>query len=223
MSLAETELKYYAPLGNASALSRIERGIVLNVGEERFRVEVIRADVLKLAISQAGRFDEQPTFAVASLPTDNVKFEVEDGADAVTLRTSALRLVITKRAFGLAAYRADGTVIFEDEKDDAGQSRGFLQLNDNFLVSRTMGLHEYAAVEPSADVQQEWNDALQQRMKRTVWTTGGCSSWYLDDHGRNTVLWPRSTVSFRRNLAEFDVAAYDVSAARTPDPEGISA
>jgi len=23
-------------------------------------------------------------------------------------------------------------------------------------------------------------------MSRTVWTTGGCASWYLDDRGRNT-------------------------------------
>ena len=34
---------------------------------------------------------------------------------------------------------------------------------------------------------REWNDDLQRRMKRTVWNTGGCSSWYLDDHGRNTI------------------------------------
>ena len=33
---------------------------------------------------------------------------------------------------------------------------------------------------------------IQRRMKRTVWTRGGCSSWYLDEHGRNTVLWPRT-------------------------------
>src|SRR6188508_1848857 len=142
MSLAETELRYYAPLGNASALSKNERGILLNVGEERFRVEVVRADVLKLAISQAGQFDEQPTFAVSYTPGEAPKFEVEDGADQITLRTSALRLVISKRTFGLACYRADGSVVFEDEKDEQGQSRGYLQLNDSFMVSRVMGQHD---------------------------------------------------------------------------------
>src|ERR1041384_6892848 len=142
MSLAETELKYYAPLGSASALTRTERGLVLNVGEERFRAEVVRADVLKLAISQGGKFDEQPTFAVVDSPREAVPFEIEDGAEQVVLRTSALTLSISKRAFGLAAHRADGTVIFEDEKDEHGQSRGFLQLNDCFLVSRKIGLHD---------------------------------------------------------------------------------
>src|SRR5205085_10204596 len=111
-------------------------------GEERFRVEVIRADVLKLTISQAGRFDEQPTVAVVSVPTEVVDFEVEDTADGVTLRTRAMRLVITKRPFGLAAYRPDDSIIFEDEKDDTGASRGYLQLNDCFMVSRTIGLND---------------------------------------------------------------------------------
>jgi len=30
-----------------------------------------------------------------------------------------------------------------------------------------------------------------------VWTTGGCASWYLDDQGRNTTLWPGSTWRFQ--------------------------
>ena len=87
-----------------------------------------------------------------------------------------------------------------------------------------MGLNRYAAVEPTADAQQEWNADIQRRMKRTVWNTGGCSSWYLDRHGRNTVLWPRTTFNFRQALAEFDVAAYDVSApTSSTSTEGIPA
>ena len=39
-------------------------------------------------------------------------------------------------------------------------------------------------------------------MKRTVWSTGGCSSWYLDVHGRNTTLWPRTTFNFRQLLRD---------------------
>ena len=61
-------------------------------------------------------------------------------------------------------------------------------------------------------------------MKRTVWNTGGCSSWYLDSHGRNTTLWPKSTVTFRRRLARFDADAYDVTAVAVSDaPEGVRA
>ena len=61
---------------------------------------------------------------------------------------------------------------------------------------RTMRAQGYAAVEPRADAQRRWNADVQRRMKRTVWTRGGCSSWYLDAHGRITVA-----------LAEVDVHA----------------
>ena len=51
-------------------------------------------------------------------------------------------------------------------------------------------------------------------MKRTVWSAGGCDSWYLDAHGKNTTLWPRSTLDFRRRLASFDAAAYTLTPRR---------
>jgi cation diffusion facilitator CzcD-associated flavoprotein CzcO len=88
---------------------------------------------------------------------------------------------------------------------------------------RTMRAQGYAAVEPRADAQRRWNANLQRRMKHTVWNTGGCSSWYLDSHGRNTVLWPKATFTFRRLLARFDPEAYDVQVARPTEREAVSA
>jgi cyclohexanone monooxygenase len=85
---------------------------------------------------------------------------------------------------------------------------------------RTMRERGYAAVEPRVVAQRTWNADLQRRMRRTVWNRGGCSSWYLDAHGRNTVMWPKATFTLRRKLARFDAAAYDVQAARpAPDRE----
>ena len=69
------------------------------------------------------------------------------------------------------------------------------------------------AVQPRAEVQEAWVDDLQHRMERTVWSTGGCASWYLDSHGRNVTLWPRATFTFRRLTAAFDPEAYEVVAA----------
>lgn len=81
----------------------------------------------------------------------------------------------------------------------------------------TMRAHRYAAVEPRRDAQDTWNRDLQRRIRRTVWSTGGCASWYLDDHGRNTTVWPRPTFTFRSLLSRFDVDAYDVEAARSDE------
>jgi cyclohexanone monooxygenase len=82
---------------------------------------------------------------------------------------------------------------------------------------RTMRSRGVGAVEPTAQAEQVWNDDLQRRMQRTVWNTGGCSSWYLDAHGRNVTLWPRTTYTFRRLTARFDPAAYTAVPARSSD------
>jgi cation diffusion facilitator CzcD-associated flavoprotein CzcO len=82
---------------------------------------------------------------------------------------------------------------------------------------RTMRSQGVGAVEPAAQAQQDWNDDLQRRMRRTVWSSGGCSSWYLDAHGRNVTLWPRTTYTFRRLTARFDPAAYTAVPATSTD------
>ncbi|CCK29478.1 monooxygenase [Streptomyces davaonensis JCM 4913] len=55
-----------------------------------------------------------------------------------------------------------------------------------------------------------WNHRVQERMKRTVWNTGGCTSWYLDASGRNTTIWPGTTGEFRRATRRVDLAEYTV-------------
>jgi cation diffusion facilitator CzcD-associated flavoprotein CzcO len=76
---------------------------------------------------------------------------------------------------------------------------------------RTMRQGGYDVVEVDRAATDDYNAALQGRMRRTVWSTGGCDSWYLDAHGKNTTLWPRSTWDFRRRLASFDAAAYTLA------------
>jgi cyclohexanone monooxygenase len=76
------------------------------------------------------------------------------------------------------------------------------------------------AVEVRAAAETGWDDGVQKAMGRTVWTTGGCASWYLDDQGRNTTLWPGSTWRFRRLTARFDPSAYRVLEP-APAPETV--
>ena len=73
-------------------------------------------------------------------------------------------------------------------------------------------------VEVREEAETAWDAGVQRAMGRTVWTTGGCASWYLDEAGRNTTLWPGSTWRFRRRTARFDPAAYTGS----PSPRAIS-
>ena len=73
---------------------------------------------------------------------------------------------------------------------------------------RAMRRHGLASVEVLPERQRGWNAELQRRMRRTVWNTGGCQSWYLDEHGRNVTLWPRTTFAFRRLTRRFELADY---------------
>lgn len=52
-----------------------------------------------------------------------------------------------------------------------------------------------------------------ERLEGTVWTEGNCNSWYLDDTGRNTTLWPTFPYAFRRQTRRFDPEAYELGAA----------
>ncbi|WP_354700973.1 Baeyer-Villiger monooxygenase [Paraconexibacter sp. AEG42_29] len=71
-----------------------------------------------------------------------------------------------------------------------------------------------AEVEVRADVVKAHNATLQQQMKRTVWTQGGCDSWYLDSKGKNTTLWPGFTWRFRQLAATFNPADYVLTGRR---------
>jgi cation diffusion facilitator CzcD-associated flavoprotein CzcO len=80
-----------------------------------------------------------------------------------------------------------------------------------------VGAHGLAALTPSPRAQRTWNEAIQRRMKGTVWTEGGCESWYIDRNGLNTSLWPDFSFRFRRALSRFDPAEYLVYT-RAPAP-----
>ena len=70
--------------------------------------------------------------------------------------------------------------------------------------------HGLETVEPTAAAQRAWNESIQRRMKGTVWTEGGCSSWYLDRNGLNTTLWPDFSFRFGQALRRFDPAEHEV-------------
>ncbi len=72
------------------------------------------------------------------------------------------------------------------------------------------------ALDARADAVDAWNRRVQKRMERTVWNTGGCTSWYLDAHGRNTTIWPGTTTEFRGATRRVDLAEYEVL--RVPPP-----
>jgi cation diffusion facilitator CzcD-associated flavoprotein CzcO len=122
------------------------------------------------------------------------------------------------RATGMAAYKGTTVPDFPNLFLLVGPNTGQGHTSMIFIIEsqvtyvrdalRRLRSEGLSSVEPSQEATDRWNRSLQKRMGRTVWTTGGCQSWYLDAHGRNTTLWPRSTADFRRRLSSFDAEAY---------------
>lgn len=66
-----------------------------------------------------------------------------------------------------------------------------------------------AVLEARAQAQLDYTESLQPALRRSVWVTGGCSSYYLDDTGRNSTLWPHRAWRFARSIRRLDPAEYD--------------
>ncbi len=67
------------------------------------------------------------------------------------------------------------------------------------------------AIEVRPDAHREFNRGIQQRLRDTVWSTGGCHSWYLTDDGDNYTLWPGLTLEFWLRTRQLDRDAWRVS------------
>ncbi len=64
----------------------------------------------------------------------------------------------------------------------------------------------YLDVDP--DVQEKQHDALQKRMQDTIWLSGGCRSWYLNEEGKNYSLWPDYTFKYWLKTRHFKARDY---------------
>jgi hypothetical protein len=83
--------------------------------------------------------------------------------------------------------------------------------------------HGLATLDVTPEAEQRWNDGIQRRMKGTVWTEGGCSSWYLDRNGLNTSLWPDFSFRFAGALRRFEPAEHIGEPAIEPAPAEVAA
>jgi cation diffusion facilitator CzcD-associated flavoprotein CzcO len=73
---------------------------------------------------------------------------------------------------------------------------------------KTMDEHGLAAIEVKPEVHASFQDEVQRRMPGSVWTDGGCRSWYLDANGRNTTLWPDFTWRYALRTRSFEIGDY---------------
>jgi cation diffusion facilitator CzcD-associated flavoprotein CzcO len=73
---------------------------------------------------------------------------------------------------------------------------------------RAMDEHGLATIEVRPEAHAAFQREVQERMPGSVWTDGGCKSWYLDANGRNTTLWPDFTWRYALRTRRFDLDNY---------------
>ncbi|MFB8004284.1 NAD(P)-binding domain-containing protein [Nocardia sp. NPDC056000] len=114
---------------------------------------------------------------------------------------------------GLATYGLPNYFLLMGPNTGVGnQSIVFIiEAQARYIVAllAAMRAREATRVEVKSHVQQQFNRDLQRRSRGTVWTTGGCRSWYLDSDGVNRAIWPGSTLDYWRRtrtprLADFE-------------------
>lgn len=86
------------------------------------------------------------------------------------------------------------------------------QLDYIMSALRTMRRKSVGRVEVDGTVQADYNKLVQRKLLRTVWNSGGCSSYYIDETGTNSTGFPWSTLKMRRLLARFDLQRYRTNA-----------
>jgi cation diffusion facilitator CzcD-associated flavoprotein CzcO len=71
------------------------------------------------------------------------------------------------------------------------------------------------AIEPRAEATRKFNQAIKDSMGGTVWVSG-CQSWYLDANG-NPAMWPWSFERFRQDMAQPQLAEFEMRAPVSAD------
>lgn len=90
------------------------------------------------------------------------------------------------------------------------------QLNHIMGCLRFMRRHGLHSFEVREEVQIRFNERIQRRLQGSVWNTGGCSSWYIDENGNNTTIWPGFTWGFRKQTRHFRPDDYRLLPRRLP-------
>ncbi|MDP9141871.1 MAG: NAD(P)/FAD-dependent oxidoreductase [Pseudomonadota bacterium] len=84
---------------------------------------------------------------------------------------------------------------------------------------KQMKANAWGAVDVKPQRQAAFNADLQKKLQRAIWSSGGCKSWYVNEQGRNTTLWPGFTFKFRQALKQFDATDYETEPVKSPVTE----
>jgi cation diffusion facilitator CzcD-associated flavoprotein CzcO len=83
---------------------------------------------------------------------------------------------------------------------------------------RTLDRRGLRTIDVRPEAQAAFKTFVEERTAGSVVNVGGCHTFYLDENGRNQLLWPGSAVDQWRRLAAFDPDAYRCTPASAAEP-----
>ena len=89
---------------------------------------------------------------------------------------------------------------------------------DALLLMRMRGI---TSIEVRPEEQRAYTERHKQLLAKTVWSIGGCKSWYQDAGGVASVNWPAPTLAYRHATRRFDPAPYELRTATSVTPSLI--
>jgi cyclohexanone monooxygenase len=100
-----------------------------------------------------------------------------------------------------------------------------IELQVDYVIDalRAMDRGGIGSVDVRADVQDEFNARVDERLASSIWNAGGCASYYLDRNGRNSFMYPWSTIHLRRRLRRFDVERFHTRPLTAPAANAAAA
>jgi cation diffusion facilitator CzcD-associated flavoprotein CzcO len=78
-----------------------------------------------------------------------------------------------------------------------------------------LAAHGGGTVEVTQAAHDRYVADIDARLASTVWNSGGCGSWYFDATGRNSVMWPTYTATYRRMMSRFAPGDHTISVRAT--------
>jgi alpha-glucosidase len=128
---------HYLRPERVDSVEATERGLLATLGREGLRVDVVADDVVRLAISRGGRFDEAPTAALCVDPLGSpVDVRVERSDDVVRVHTAAMVVSVWLDPYRVDVHRTDGSPVVETAQDADGRYSAYATLNAAVVVRR---------------------------------------------------------------------------------------
>jgi len=174
-------------------------------------------------ITEAGMVDETGALHEADVLIYGTGFRVVDAATELNITGRDGRKLADAWSEGVEAYRGTTVAGFPNLFLLLGPNTGLGHNSVVFMIEsqvqhimsclRLIAREKAATIEVKESAQRSYNDALQRRLRRAVWSSGGCRSWYLDDAGVNRTLWPGFSFEYWARTRRARRSAYTVGRA----------